>query len=195
MERETELARRVSHDVNNLITALLVSCDHLARQLDGDNRVDALVEEIRRAGELAASLADRLLLGHHRLLDAPRVLDANDVLSNMETVLRRLLRSRVELRVVRAAEALPVRAKRGEIEQLVLNLGLNAGEAMPEGGKLTMRIESVQVPDGQFQGKLQPGRYVRLVVSDTGCGSARRNQARIFEPFFTTKRKANGSAA
>jgi two-component system, cell cycle sensor histidine kinase and response regulator CckA len=194
MERETELARSVSHDVNSLTTALLGSCDHLARELGGDSRVRTLVEEIRTAGELSASLANRLLSVHRYQLDAPTVLDLKEVLSNMETVLRRLLRGNIELQVVPAAEALPVRAKRGEIEQLVLNLGLNSSEAMPEGGKLTIRMESLgqDAAYGELRGTLQPGRYVRLVVSDTGCGIAKRNQARIFEPFFTTKRKATG---
>jgi two-component system, cell cycle sensor histidine kinase and response regulator CckA len=196
MERETELARSVSHDVNNLTTALLGSCDHLLRELGGDGRARTLVEEIRTVGELSASLSNRLLSVHRRQLDAPTVLDLNEVLSNMETVLRRLLRSSVELQVIRAAQALPVRAKRGEIEQLVLNLGLNASEAMPEGGKLTIRIEGIDQdrPHRNLHPTLQPGRYVRLTVSDTGCGIVKRNQARIFEPFFTTKRKANGKA-
>jgi len=196
MERETELARSVSHDVNNLITALLGSCDHLTRELGGDNRLCALVEEIRTAGELSASLADRLLSVRGSRLDAPTVLDLNEVLSNMETLLRRLLPSSVELLVVRSAKPLPVRAKRGEIEQLVLNLSLNASEAMPEGGKLTIRVGSVDqdAPSRAFQGILQPGRYAHLVVSDTGCGIARRNQGRIFEPFFTTKKKVGGKA-
>ena len=194
MEREAELARSVSHDVNNLITALLGSCDHLARKLGGDNRLCPLVEEIRTAGELSASLADRLLSPQRPQLDAATVLDLNEVSSNMETLLRRLLPSSVELLVVRSAKALLVRAKRGEIEQLVLNLSLNASEAMPEGGKLTIRVGSVDqgAPCRAFQGILQPGRYAHLVVSDTGCGIARRNQGRIFEPFFTTKKKASG---
>ena len=194
MEREAEFARSVSHDVNNLTTVLLGSCDDLARELAGDIRVRTLVEEIRTAGELSACLANRLRSVYRRQLDAPKVLDLNKVLSNMETLLRRLLPSSVELLVVPAPEALPVRVKRGEIEQLVLNLGLNASEAMREGGKLTIRMESVvQDASGQnFPGTLQPGRYVRLAVSDTGCGIAKRNQARVFEPFFTTKRKANG---
>jgi CheY-like chemotaxis protein len=196
MERETELARSVSHDVNNLITTLLGSCDHLTRELGGDNRLCALVEEIRTAGELSASLADRLLSVRRSQLDAPTVLDLNEVLSNMETLLRRLLPSSVELLLVRSAKALPVRAKRGEIEQLVLNLSLNASEAMPGGGKLTIRVGSLDqdAPSRTFQGTLQPGRYAHLVVSDTGCGIARRNQGRIFEPFFTTKKKVGGKA-
>jgi len=194
IERETELARSVSHDVNNLTTALLGSCDHLARELGGDSRVLTLVEEIRSAGELSASLANRLLSVHRHQLDVPTVLDLKEVVSNMETVLRRLLGSRVELQVVRTAEALPVRAKRGEIEQLLLNLGLNASEAMPEGGKVTIRMESVgQDASGRnLHPTLQPGCYVWLAVCDTGCGIAKRNQARIFQPFFTTKRRANG---
>jgi two-component system, cell cycle sensor histidine kinase and response regulator CckA len=193
MERETELARNVSHDVNNLTTALLGSCDHLARELDGDSRVRTLVEEIRTAGELSASLANRLLSVQRHQLGAPTVLDLNVTLSSMETVLRRLVRSDVELQVVRAAEALPVRVKPGEIEQLVLNLGLNASEAMPAGGKLTIRMESIDqnASDRNCHPAIQPGRYARLTVSDTGCGIAKRNQARIFEPFFTTKREAN----
>jgi two-component system, cell cycle sensor histidine kinase and response regulator CckA len=196
MERETELARSVSHDVNNLTTALLGSCDHLLREFGGDSRVRTLVEEIRTAGELSASLANRLLSVHRHQLDAPTVLDLNDVVSNMAAALRRLMRSKVELQVIRAAHALPVRAKRGEIEQLVLNLGLNASEAMPEGGKLTIRMDGIDQdrPHRNFHPTLQPGRYVRLAVSDTGCGIAKRNQTRIFEPFFTTKRKANGKA-
>jgi two-component system cell cycle sensor histidine kinase/response regulator CckA len=104
--------------------------------------------------------------------------------------------SSVELLVVRSAKALPVRANRGEIEQLVLNLSMNASEAMPGGGRLTIRMGSVdqEVPCRAFQGTLQPGRYARLVVSDTGCGIAEKNLGRIFEPFFTTKRKASGKA-
>ena len=196
MERETELLRSVGHDINNLTAALMGSCDHLARDLAGNSRVRAFVEEIRTAGELSASLANRLLPIHLRQLDVPAVVDLNGVLANMEAMLRRLMRSRVELVVVRAAKALPVRAKRGEIEQVLLNLGLNANEAMPEGGKLTIRTESVDQdgPDPKLPRTLQSGRYVRLVVNDTGCGIARKNQARIFEPFFTTKKKATGNA-
>jgi two-component system, cell cycle sensor histidine kinase and response regulator CckA len=196
MEGVADLARSVSHDINNLTAALLGSCDHLAHELDGNSRVRAFVEEIRTAVQLSASLASRLLPVQRRQLDVLTVLDLNEVLSDMEPVLRRLVRNRVELLVVRAAEALPVRAKRGEIEQVVLNLGLNASEAMSEGGKLTIRMEGLDedAANREFQETLQPGRYARLIVSDTGCGIARRNQARIFEPLFTTKRRASGKA-
>ncbi len=157
MEAETELARGVTHDINNLITALLGSCDDLARELGQDTRVRGLVEEIRRAGELSASPASRLLSLDRRQLGAHRVLDLNEVLSSMETVLRRLLSRSIELLVVRAVRPLPVKANRGQIEQLLLNLSLNASEAMTKGGKLTIRTESVG-PDASYgarQGVLQ----------------------------------------
>jgi len=193
MERETELARAVTHDINSLVTAVLGSCDDLERDFARNSRVRSLVEEIRRAAELSALLAGRLLSVDRRRPGVPEVLDLNEILSSMEALLRRLLGQSIELLILRDTKPLPVKAQRGQIEQVVLNLTLNAGEAMTQGGVLTVRAESVgrEASSGASR-RLQPGRYVKLSVSDTGCGMDETTQTRIFEPFFTTKKRARG---
>jgi PAS domain S-box-containing protein len=195
MEAVGQLAGGVAHDFNNLLTVITGYSDMLCRQLKPGDPLLPYVEEIAAAGERAAALTRQLLAFSRRQVLQPKVLDLNTTVSEMEKMLRRLIGEDIELVIEPDPDLGRVKADPGQIEQVILNLAVNARDAMPDGGTIAVRTANVMVTDTSdpdFAG-LEPGPHVMLAVSDTGCGMDYTTQARIFEPFFTTKEQGKGT--
>lgn len=195
MEAVGRLAGGIAHDFNNLLTAINGYCDLLLFRMSGDEPWRKEIEEIRKAGERATSLTRQLLAFSRRQMLQPKVLDLNEVVASMEIMLRRCLGEDIELHTRLMSGAWKVIADPGQIEQVLMNLAVNARDAMPCGGKLTIETENVTL-DGEFiQGyqHMAPGSYLRLSVKDTGCGMDEHTMGHLFEPFFTTKEKGKGT--
>ena len=197
MECIGQLAAGVAHDFNNLLTVILGYCELVLNDLDPDDRWRADLAEIQKAGESAAVLTRQLLAFSRRQIIDPALLNLNVVVTEMRAMLRRLIRENVKVRLGLRPELAPVKADRGQVEQIVLNLAVNAQDAMPGGGTLTIQTANVELAehDAATLRAVMPGRYVALTVTDTGTGITPEVQARLFEPFFTTKElaKARGS--
>ena len=195
MEAVGRLAGGIAHDFNNLLTAILASTDLLLEVLPTGHAGREEAEETRAAALRAADLTRQLLAFSRQQVLAPRILDVNEVVANMDKLLRRLLGETVDLRTVLAPDLGAVRADPGQLEQIIANLAVNARDAMPQGGKLTIETASVEL-DAVYTEEhavVEPGSYVMLAVTDTGGGMDAATQARMFEPFFTTKPKGKGT--
>src|SRR2546423_1443060 len=195
MEAVGQLAGGIAHDFNNLLTAILGSTQLLLHNTPpGDaRREDA--EEIRHAGLRAAELTRQLLAFSRRQVLAPKVLDVNAVVANMDRMLRRLLGEDVELATSRDPSAGTVNADPGQLEQVLLNLAVNARDAMPGGGRLSIGTTRVTLHEEHVERRhrMAAGDYVCLAVADTGVGMDETTQAHLFEPFFTTKEVGKGT--
>lgn len=195
MEGIGRLASGVAHDFNNLLTAILGNCEFLLGQLqDGDAR-RAEVLEIQAASERASALTRQLLIISRKHVVQAQVLDLNAVVRNIESMLRRLIGEDVLLSTVLRPGLWSVRADPGLIEQAIMNLVVNARDAMPQGGKITIETADVELAGGRDSAYFDaaPGPYVMLSVSDSGSGMSREVLARLFEPFFTTKEAGKGT--
>ncbi|HYV47429.1 MAG TPA: ATP-binding protein [Myxococcaceae bacterium] len=192
MEAVGQLAGGVAHDFNNLLTVMLNFGRFVQEDLGPEHPSASDLEEVLKAAERASALTRQLLALSRRHVFQPQLLDLNEVIGGMEKMLHRLIGEDVDLRVLANALTPRVFADRGNLEQVLLNLVVNAREAMPEGGKLTVETQDVDVdqPVGILQAP--PGPYVMLAVTDTGAGMSPGTQARIFEPFFTTKGEGTG---
>jgi PAS domain S-box-containing protein len=185
------LAGGVAHDFNNLTMAILTHVYALQHgpELDDDARESAV--EIQRAAERAAALTKQLLAFSRRQVVAPVVLDLNEAVRDVERMARRMVGEHVELRVRTDPSVPAIRADRGQVEQVLMNLLVNARDAMPEGGRVALETEAAEV--GAALPGLPPGRYALLTVADTGHGMEAATRERIFEPFFTTKEVGRGT--
>lgn len=194
MEAVGRLASGVAHDFNNLLTVINGYGELLAGAFPpGDPRAEA-VAAIRDAGERAATLTGQLLAFGRASPPAPRVLDLNAVVRQAGLLLRRLLGADIELATALTPGVCPVRADPAHVEQIVLNLAVNARDAMLGGGRLTVETGEVVLEAGEpAHPDLPPGRYAQLAVTDTGCGMTDEVKTRIFEPFFTTKEPGRGT--
>jgi two-component system, cell cycle sensor histidine kinase and response regulator CckA len=196
MEAVGRLAGGVAHDFNNILTAILGYADIVLGQLPEGPGLREDILEIRKAGERAADLTRRLLAFSRKQILAPREINLNETVSGMGGMLRRVIGEDVRLVTALDPSLDIVRADPGQIEQVIMNLAVNARDAMPDGGDL--RIETLNVAfDEDYSsshfGLVPVGRYVLIAVSDTGVGMDAATQARIFEPFFTTKEKGKGT--
>ena len=195
MEAIGQLAGGVAHDLNNLLTVILGQSDLLLADLSESDPLRGSIEEINQAGERAAGLTRQLLAFSRRQALQPRVLDLNAIVISVGRMLRRLIGENIELSTHLDPGLGRVLADPGRIEQVIVNLVVNARDAMPHGGKLT--IETANVDLGQTGGhqhlSVCSSPYVMLVVSDTGHGMDEKTQSRIFEPFFTTKEQGKGT--
>jgi len=195
MEAVGRLAGGVAHDFNNLLTVILGFGEMLLSRTAADDPSRSDLEEICRAGERAAALTKQLLAFSRRQVLQPTVLDLNEVLRNMTIMLGRLIGENIHL-VTRLAPALGhVRADASQIEQVILNLVVNARDAMPKGGKLVLETRDQDLDDSFTSAAvaLRPGPHVLLTVADSGVGMDAETQSHLFEPFFTTKEKGKGT--
>jgi two-component system cell cycle sensor histidine kinase/response regulator CckA len=195
LEAIGRLAGGIAHDFNNILTVINNEAALLKDDLSPKDPRHESAAEILKAGKRAADLTRQLLAYSRQQVLEPHVLDLNDLLSNIEGMVRRLLRSDIELHTVSADGLGAVRADPGQLEQVVMNLAVNARDAMPDGGKLTIETANVELDAGYAMSRepVRPGPYVVLSISDTGSGMTREQQVRIFEPFYTTKEKGKGT--
>lgn len=185
------LAGGVAHEFNNYLTVILGHAELLALQLSEDQPQRETIEQIRRAAERSAALTHALLAVGQRQVLRPTALDPNDLVLRSEDLLRRLLGDRIAIEIATGSEMGSVRADPRQIEQVLLSLAANARDAMPDGGTLTLRTQTVEIgPEDAAALGLDPGLYAAIDVSDTGYGLEPDVQARIFEPFFSTKHGA-----
>jgi two-component system, cell cycle sensor histidine kinase and response regulator CckA len=195
MEALGRLAGGVAHDFNNLLTAMIGYAEILRDELDRDDPRRAQVEEICRAAERGSTLTRQLLTFSRKPVGTPQTLDLNAVVRGFERMLRRLIGEHIELATTTGEGLGFVRANPGQIEQVLMNLAINGRDAMPAGGRLTIETADVDLSPAysRSHASVEPGPYVMLAVSDTGCGMSAEVKARLFEPFFTTKESGKGS--
>lgn len=189
------LAGGVAHDFNNLLTAIIGYSELALNRLASDSPAAPEILEIRRAAEQAAGLTQQLLAFSRKQQVKPQIVELNDVIRDIEKLLRRLMGEEIALFTILAPDLGPVKIDPGQLQQVVMNLAVNGRDAMIHGGKLTIQTSRVVLDRRQAQRfmNLRPGPYVRLSVSDTGIGMKKALQERIFEPFFTTKEKGKGT--
>ncbi|MDQ2999744.1 MAG: ATP-binding protein, partial [Fibrobacterota bacterium] len=195
MEAVGRLAGGVAHDFNNLLTAINGYSELLMKSLLENDPLQSTVAEIKRAGERAASLTRQLLTFSRRQVLASRVLDLNQVVTEIRQMLGRLIGEDIQILTLGDPGLAKITADPGQMEQVILNLALNARDAMPTGGRLTIEAANVRLEkeqSGTFFA-IDPGRYVRLTVTDTGVGMDDEIKAHLFEPFFTTKPPGQGT--
>jgi two-component system cell cycle sensor histidine kinase/response regulator CckA len=195
MDAIGRLAGGVSHDFNNIMSVIISYGDMLLADLQPDDPIRADIDEIHKAGKRAAALTRQLLMFSRQQVIEPRVLDLNEVLTNLDKMLQRILGADVSLVSLRTPKVGRVCADPGGIEQVVMNLVVNARDAMPRGGQLTIETANVTLDEEYARQHVgaKPGPHVMLAVTDTGTGMDRATLARIFEPFFTTKGAGKGT--
>jgi PAS domain S-box-containing protein len=194
MEAVGRLAGGIAHDFNNLLTVIRGYGESLLASVDANSSANMPIREIIRAATMAATLTRQLLTFSRRDASQLVALDLNPLLTNMETMLRRLIPENIVLKTVRDPNLRPVMADAAQIQQVILNLAVNARDAMPGGGLLAIETANVDLDEASRQPTdAPPGPYSLLTVTDTGCGMDAQTQALIFEPFFTTKPKGKGS--
>ncbi|HET7565549.1 MAG TPA: response regulator [Gemmatimonadaceae bacterium] len=195
MDAIGRLAGGVAHDLNNILTSIGCASELVLASLEPLDARRAEIEEITKGARRAASLTRQLLAFSRKQVLQPRVIDLVHVIGDVERMLRRLIGEDIELTVQMPPQLWPVRADPSQLEQVVMNLAVNARDAMPDGGKLTIEADNVRVmtPRRHEHGVVEPGEYVVLRVSDTGCGMDQALRTQIFEPFFTTKPPGKGT--
>jgi two-component system cell cycle sensor histidine kinase/response regulator CckA len=195
MEAVGRLAGGVAHDFNNLLMVIGGYAEVLLGGLEPDHPLCEKAQAIQQAADRATTLTRQLLAFSRKQLLELKVVDVNAIVQDMERLLRPLIGENVEFTVVLAPEAAHTRADAGQLEQVLMNLVVNAKDAMSSGGKLTIETQNIVVDETHRRAQtfIRPGRYVMLSVSDTGMGMDRETQSRIFEPFFTTKEKGKGT--
>jgi nitrogen-specific signal transduction histidine kinase/ActR/RegA family two-component response regulator len=199
LEAIGQLAGGVAHDFNNILTAILGYVEATQAQLEvsavDPTEFHNALEQIKKSALSAAELTRQLLAFGRRQLARPRPLNLNEAVRSVEPMLRRLLPENVAVELHLAPDVRNTLADPSQVEQVIVNLVVNARDAMPTGGSLTIRTENAQLDDryALLHPEVLPGEYVALVVSDVGCGMASATMARIFDPFFTTKAAGQGT--
>ncbi|HUV51089.1 MAG TPA: response regulator [Anaerolineae bacterium] len=197
MEAIGTLAGGVAHDFNNLLTVIIGNAHLVLMDVIKDESLREKIEEIEKAGDKAASLTRQLLAFSRKQIIIPRVLDLNELLTGIEKMLGRLIGEDVELLTIPEPALWRVEVDPGQMEQVIMNMAINAKDAMPLGGKLTIETANIDLDESYFrkhgiEGE-KPGHYVMLAVSDTGIGMDKETLSRIFDPFFTTKEVGKGT--
>jgi two-component system, cell cycle sensor histidine kinase and response regulator CckA len=195
MEAVGRLAGGIAHDFNNLLMVIQGYADLLADRLPAGESLHRNAEQIQTAAQRAAALTQQLLAFSRKQILAPKVLNVHSVVADMEKMLQRLIGEDIELETSSKSDLWLVKADRSQIEQVVMNLAVNARDAMPKGGRLMIETTNVEFDASVSHSPavVAPGKYVMLAVTDNGCGMDTKTQAHIFEPFFTTKEKGKGT--
>jgi len=195
MEAVGRLAGGIAHDFNNLLMVIQGYADLLAERIPPGESLRRNAEQIQAAAQRAAGLTQQLLAFSRKQMLAPKVLNVDTVVADMEKMLRRLIGEDIELRTSSTSDLWLVKADRGQIEQVIMNLAVNARDAMPHGGRLTIETANVEFDAAVSHPAtaIPAGKYVMLAVTDNGTGMDEKTQAHIFEPFFTTKEKGKGT--
>ncbi|MGC2735405.1 MAG: PAS domain S-box protein [Candidatus Acidiferrales bacterium] len=195
MEAVGRLAGGIAHDFNNLLMVIQGYADLLTERLAEGDPLRRNAEQIQTASQRATSLTRQLLAFSRKQMLAPKVLNVQSVVVDMEKILRRLIGEDIQLETSSVPDLGLIKADRSQIEQVIMNLAVNARDAMPEGGRLTIETANVELDKAAAHppAVLSPGKYVMLAVTDNGCGMDAETQAHIFEPFFTTKEKGKGT--
>ena len=195
LESVGRLAGGIAHDFNNMLTAINGYSDLTLRKLSANDPLRANIEEIKKAGERSALLTSQLLAFSRQQMLVPVVLDINDVITDTITMLRRLIGEDIELVTALGKKSGSVKADPGQLSQIIMNLAVNARDAMETGGKLTIETSNIFFDDDYAKEHfgVLPGAYVALCVSDTGSGMSVETQQQMFEPFFTTKEVGKGT--
>jgi len=195
LEAIGRLAGGVAHDFNNILMSIMGSADLLLMQLARGDAARGEAAEIKQAIDRGAGLTRQLLAFSRRQPARPRLFALGDVVRGMDTMLRRLIGPEIDFEIVVPAEPMTVAADSGQVEQVVMNLVVNARDAMPEGGRVTVRIDEVELDEDGAAAFVEgrAGRYARLSVADTGTGIDAQTRAKLFEPFFTTKEQGKGT--
>jgi len=195
MEAVGKLAGGIAHDFNNLLTGIMGYSELLLQGIGSNSGMEDHLQEIRKAAERASALTRQLLAFSRKQIIQPRLLDLHAVIANLDKMMRRVIGEDIELSTVTAKDLWKIKMDPGQIEQVILNLAVNARDSMPQGGKLAIETSNARL-DHLYARKHQSvkqGEYVMLAVSDTGCGIPREIQHRIFDPFFTTKEQGKGT--
>lgn len=195
MEALGRLASGVTHDFNNLLLAIMGFTELAKRDLKPDHRSRLALGEVQRTAEQAGALTRQLLAFGRKQTLQPRIIDVGKTLGEIQPILERLIDRTIQLEIVLSHEPVSIKADPSQIQQILLNLVVNARDAMPRGGLLTIVCSRVTLEDGEATARLQltPGSYAVIAVSDTGHGMAADVQSRVFEPFFTTKSPGKGT--
>jgi len=195
LEAIGSLAGGIAHDFNNLLSVILCCTDFAMAGVRENDRVREELLEVKKAGERAVALTRQILAFSRKQILQPVVLNLNQIAAGVEKMLRRILGEDIDYLQALAPDLGLVRADPGQVEQVLMNLVVNARDAMPNGGKLTIETHNVDL-DAEYAARhvaVAPGPYICFAVTDTGCGMDKQTQARIFEPFFTTKEKGKGT--
>lgn len=190
-----QLAGGVAHDFNNLLTAMIGFCDLLLQRHKPGDQSFADIMQIKQNGNRAANLVRQLLAFSRQQTLQPKVLSVTDVLAELANLLRRLIGANIELKIVHSRDMRLIRADQGQLEQVIINLVVNARDAMPQGGVVTISSSNHHQENPLVRGQdmMPPGEYVRIEVKDQGIGIPKENLQRIFEPFFSTKEVGSGT--
>ncbi len=195
MEAIGQLAGGVAHDFNNLLTVIEGYIDLLKSKLNGNSSVEGYIKQMKKATERAVSLTRQLLTFSRRQVVQPKIIDVNNTIKELSKMLNRLIGEHIELITNLNHNVWKVKVDPSQFEQVLLNLIVNARDAMPKGGELTIETEQIKLDKNyqRFHPDVKPGDYVVIKVTDTGVGMSEEVQQRIFEPFFTTKEKGKGT--
>src|SRR5258707_1877313 len=189
MEMVGQLSGGIAHDFNNLLTVIVGNAEHLSEQLKSRQDLQAFADDICRSGERGAALTQRLLAFSRRQLLQPLAINCHEFLNSMHKLLRRTLRENIEIKTAFSPDLILAFADRAQLESAVLNLVLNAQDAMPAGGHLTVSTGLASLDDHyrSLHLEVEPGEYALIAVTDDGEGMTPEVVARAFEPFYTTK--------
>jgi len=195
LEAVGKLSGGIAHDFNNILGVIIGYSEAMLQKMAPDDPLREAVNEIEKAGQRSAALTQQLLAFSRKQVLEPKILDLNSIVADVEKMLRRLIGEDIDLKIVPSQSLGKVKADRGQIEQVILNLAVNARDAMPRGGQLKIQTANVDLDETAARSLryVVPGRYVMLQVSDTGTGMTPEVQAHIFEPFYTTKEQGKGT--